>query len=254
LNVSSTPSSREISKKNKHRCSSYIFFHYRGEKDLGYSKPFRQLEFTSALEAELEMPPEKPVSIEFVNALNYTGQAAMDDVNIEHFNEAMQYISFPDVDDDILGEKTEITRDAIIRAVARCSLVHAVYEVIALAEDLNDLATMAIEDGGFEDLYKGGPNEHATWCFRARNYVSLSTSNTGKEKRYSARARSTTLEKAGLKALTELLIRFGGKVSLLEPDCKIYLFDGLEESQKLLARCIGVGPRVSENYSYCTRL
>ena len=214
-------------------------FHQRGEKDVGYSKPFRQLEFTSALEAELELPSDESLSIEFVNALNYTGQAAMADVSIEHFNEAMQYLVFrPE------KSNTRITKEGVIAAVERCSIVHAVYEVIASADDVNKLAALAIGDGGFEDMYKEGVNKHATWCFRARNYGELAMSDVGKEKRYSSRARSMKMEKEGLKALTDLLLRFGGKVDLLEPDCKIYIFDGLENTRKVLSRRLAVGPKV----------
>jgi hypothetical protein len=211
---------------------------YRGEKDIGYSKPFRHLEFTSALEAELNLSSENSLSIDFVNALNYTGQAIMADVSIEHFNEAMQYISFGDNPD------IQIPLEIVIKAVERCSLVHALYEIIATGEDVKDLAPRAIEDGGFADMYKGGPNEKATWCFRARNYGDFATSDAGKEKRYSSRARSVSLEKEGLQALTDLLIRFGGKVDLLQPDCKIYVFDGLEGRRKLLTRRVAVGPKV----------
>jgi hypothetical protein len=208
----------------------------RGEIDIGYSKPFRQLEFLGALEAECNLSSDLSLSIGFANALDYTGEDVMPD--IEHFNEAMQYISF----DPIPG--IEIQRDAVIKAAERCSLVHALYEVIAVADHVNELASLAIIDGAFDDMYKGGPNGNSTWCFRARNYRDLAASDIGKEKRYGASARSMTLEKDGLKALTDLLIRFGGKVNLLEPECKIYIFDGLEGTKKVLARVLAVGPKV----------
>ena len=59
------------------------------------------------------------------------------------------------------------------------------------------------------------------------------------------------LEKDGLTALKDLLIKFGGKVDLENPDCKIYIFDGLQDvidgeldTRKILARRIAVGPKV----------
>ena len=216
-----------------------LVIHWRGEKESGYSKPFRQLEFVSALEAELGLPYSHPIPLKFTNALNYTGQAEMADVNIEHFNEAMQYLNFVSND-----PTTPISREAVIRAGERCSLVHAVYEVIASSEDIHELALLAIKDGGFEDMYKGEENQKMTWCFRARNYREPTTSDAGREKRYSSRARSMGLEKAGLTALKELLLKFGGKVDLLEPQCKIYLFDGLTANSKTLARRIATGPKV----------
>lgn len=227
-----------------------ILIHWRGEKDSGYSKPFRHLEFTSALEAELGISPEPIrkegdpiVGVEFENALHYTGEAEMADVNIEHFNEAMQYVSVS-LSPVTHSESESRLEDAILRAVERCSLVHAIYKIVASSETMDDLAELAIADGGFSDLYQGGPNQDQTWCFRARNYKDPHTSDVGREKRYGSRARSMALEKAGLKALTDLLIKFGGKVNLLEPDCKIYIFDGLLGKGKILARRMASGPKV----------
>ena len=151
----------------------------------------------------------------------------------------MQFIEFS-------NERTKslLTREAVVETVKRCSLVHAVYEIMAEAGDLNALAPAAIEGKGFADMYKGCVHEEMTWCFRARNYKDLSTSERGREKRYSSRARSMALEKEGLKALTELFLLLGGKVNLLEPDCKIYIFDGLQAEGKILARQIAAGPKV----------
>eukprot|EP00526_Cylindrotheca_closterium_P013103 CAMPEP_0113619724 /NCGR_PEP_ID=MMETSP0017_2-20120614/10025_1 /TAXON_ID=2856 /ORGANISM="Cylindrotheca closterium" /LENGTH=449 /DNA_ID=CAMNT_0000529323 /DNA_START=140 /DNA_END=1489 /DNA_ORIENTATION=- /assembly_acc=CAM_ASM_000147 len=227
--------------------SRELLIHWRGEKDVGYSKPFRQLEFASALLAELEVPTEGESMLQFQNALNYSGNAKMADVNIEHFNEAMQFVTLNE--EGCSKEDIQVPRDAIISTVERSALVHACYEVIAASENIEELAELAIQDGGFEDMYKGAANEKATWCFRARNYGDIPVTTTeivvGKEKRYSSSARSMKLEKEGLKALTELLLKFGGKVDLLNPDCKVYIFDGLEGGTKILARRIAVGPRTS---------
>ena len=233
-----------------------LVIHWRGEKESGYSKPFRQLEFVSALEAQVGRSyTHPPLLLKFTNALNYTGQAEMADVNIEHFNEAMQYLEFGSDDDDDDDDLTiPITKEDVIRAGERCSLVHAVYEVIASADDIQELAPLAITDGGFEDMYKGQENQKMTWCFRARNYRDPNTSDAGREKRYSSRARSMGLEKAGLTALKELLLKFGGKVDLLEPECKLYLFDGLTAHSKTLARRIATGPRVRVSVALFTSI
>ncbi|OEU15442.1 hypothetical protein FRACYDRAFT_226162 [Fragilariopsis cylindrus CCMP1102] len=227
-----------------------FLIHWRGEKDPGYSKPFRQLEFESALAAELGL---LSIPVRFVNALNYTGDEAMIDMNIDHFNEAMQFVSFGD-------DSITVSMDDIIRTVQRCSLVSGLYEIVASSDSLDDLAPRAIENGGFSDLLKGAANEKATWCFRARSYGArpynaddkvqdAKSSKKGRTKRYSSRTRSMQIEKDGLKALTSLLIQFGGKVDLVNPDYKIYIFDGLEDEtsdddcSKILARRIASGPQ-----------
>jgi len=193
--------------------------------------------------------PEKR-TVHFVNALNYTGEMSMPDENIEHFNEAMQFVSFAD-------DSIAVTRNNIIRTVERCSLVHAVYEIVASSENLDDLAQRAVEDGGFADLKPGAVNEFATWSLRARMYSETDTvqdanSGNGRSKRYSSRARSMTIEKESIKSLKSLLVQFGGRVDLKNPDCKIYIFDGLVENEsdgiccKILARRIATGPKVCD--------
>jgi hypothetical protein len=219
-----------------------LTYYYRGEKDVGYSKPFRHLEFTSALSAELNIGDEDQLDIQFVSALNYTGEERLPDGRIEHYNEAMQYISLPERD-------AIVTREGVIAAVQRCSLVHALYEVISVGDDWNTLCARAMDDGGFQDLYQGGIHEKDSWCFRVRNFEHLDLGNddnnvSAKEKRYGSKARSMKLEKEGLDALKELMIQFGGKVDLRNPDCKIYAFDGLLHAQKALTRRIAISPKV----------
>ena len=220
-------------------------FHHddRGEKDVGYSKPFRHLEFTSALAAELNIEHEDQLDIQFISALNYTGEERLPDGRIEHYNEAMQYMSLPEGD-------SIVTREGVIAAVQRCSLVHALYEVISVGDDWKTLCARAMDDGGFLDLYQGGINEKDSWCFRVRNFEHLDLGNnddpnvSAKEKRYGSNARSMKLEKEGLDALEELMVLFGGKVDLRNPDCKIYAFDGLVHAQKALTRRIAISPKV----------
>ncbi|KAG7354264.1 RNA methylase [Nitzschia inconspicua] len=257
-----------------------LLIHWRGEKDAGYSKPFRQLEFQGAMAAETATRTTTTATYQdvrptFVNALVYNGNEFMPDVNVEHFNEAMQYVSFQKNENTNRSDNNHdnhmvgavVSRKSVENAASRCSLVHAVYEIIAQSDDLDMLAELAIQDGGFEDLYKENEFQHQgllTWCFRARSYLgdlvdspsdretvssSTTTTKSGKVKRYGSNTRSMGLERKGLKALTPLLVKLGGKVDLLNPHVKIYIFDGLRDEhgqpQKVLARRIATGPRTS---------
>jgi tRNA G10 N-methylase Trm11 len=158
------------------------------------------------------------------------------------FNEAMQYISFsPDHSIPPL--------DAVLEAAKRCSLIHSIYQIVARAENYEDLAPIAIDNGGFEDLMEGGDNVKSTWCFRARVYGELPEEEEereeGKDIRYGGRARSMTAESEALNALKPLLIKFKARVNLKEPDCKIYIFDGLKGGKPVLARRLMTGPQIS---------
>lgn len=130
--------------------------------------------------------------------------------------------------------------------------------MVASSKHLEDLAEKAIDDGGCSDLYSGGKNEKATWCFRARSYNNaeiiqdhddddVSFNDSNKRKRYGSRTRSMGKEKVGLRALKKLFIKFGGTVSLKNPDTKIYIFDGigLENENTILVRRIATGPKTS---------
>ena len=171
--------------------------------------------------------------LDFINALNYSG-SVMPDTDVEDFNDAMQYIS--------LSSRHPDERDAAIASAARCSLVHGLYEVIAVGDSYDELAHQAIVNGGFRDMYQGSCNEDMSWCLRVRSYGDFA--GLDKDKRYGSRSRSMSREKEALNALKRLLILFGGSVDLVKPDCKIYVFDGLRGNQKVLARRIASGPVV----------
>ena len=201
---------------------------------------FRHLELHGALSAAVDLPLEDVSKhIQFRNALNYTGQDDILDVKRERFDQGMQYLNCE-------GSFGNIPRDAFIKTAERCSLVHALYEIVAEADTYEELATTALENHGFDDMRKGNENEDATWCFRVRHYGESSGSKQ-EYLRYGESARSITKEREALKILTPLLITFGGSVDLQDPDVKIYVFDGLQgESGKVtLARRIAVGPKTS---------
>lgn len=190
----------------------------------------RHVEFLGALSSTL--PLETELHVVFTDALNYDASVEMPDSKIISFNSAMQYVEL--AHDDMT--------DSFVKAAQRCSLVHAMYIVIAEKDTYSDLSDAAIDNGGFNDVMVGGAHQNATWCVRVRHYGKMSTEK--KAKRYGARSRSMKLEREALKALTPLLVKFGGSVNLQNPDCKIYVFDGLLGKKKVLARRMATGPQV----------
>lgn len=166
----------------------------------------------------------------------------MSPVKLRGFDGSMQYITLKTND---ATSKEAFSLQAFISAVSRCSLIHNVYEVIAEGEQYEKLSIFAMENGGFKDMYVGEENQNDTWAVRVRHFGDEAGSK--KERRHGARTRSLTMEKEALIALKPLLLEFGGGVDLKDPDCKIYVMDGLgaEEKRKVLARKIASGRKVS---------
>lgn len=225
--------------------SKQLLVHWRGEDVEGYSLQFRHDEFRGALSAVVRdeaRNSSEPFSLDFRNALNYSGTELTSDLKLKGYNQAMQYITVP----------KNIPVSACIQAAERSSLIHALYEIVAESccdEGYDALSEIALENGCFDDMKRGGPNEDDTWCVRVRHYGK--NLDGSKERRYGARARSLTMERQALQALKPVLLCFGGKVDLNEPDCKIYVFDGLYTSRnnagfsKVLTRRIATGARVA---------
>lgn len=212
-----------------------LLIHWKGEDVEGYSKQLRHYEFRGALRAITGRICD---DVFFTNALNYKHDLAkMSESKMASFNSAMQYIKFT-----INADKTVLNKNAFVKAAERCSLVHAIYQVVAEQDTFEDLVDAAIENGGFDDVMVGGGNENATWCLRVRHYGSDRIEE--KAKRYGSSSRSMKLERKALNTLKPLLLKFGGKVDLLNPDCKIYIFDGLLD-RKVLARRLATGPQTS---------
>ena len=218
----------------------------------GYSFHFRQPEFLGALAATIDHPLENKSPIHFENALKYDGTAYMSEIKLRGFDGAMQYLT---ISEDCGAERSLFSLKAFISAVSRCSLIHNVYEVVAEGDDYNELSVEAEKVRGFQDMYKGAGNENNTWAVRVRHFGD--EAGAKKERRHGARARSLTMEKEALLALKPLLLKFGGGVDLKQPDCKIYVMDGLgvEEKKKVLARKIASGRRVGQrNTDFWTAL
>jgi hypothetical protein len=213
-----------------------LLVHWRGEDVEGYSLQFRHIEFKSALAAVIKSDESVITSaVQFYNALNYTGTKLKSPLKINGYNQAMQYLSLPNT----------ITVSSCIEAAKRCSLIHAVYLIVAETDTTGSnttsidsydrLTDVAIQNNAFADMRMGNVNANHTWSLRVRHYGSThsngndnnNTTSSSKDRRYGERTRSITLEQRALKTLTPILCHLGGKVNLHNPDCKIYVFDGL---------------------------
>jgi tRNA G10 N-methylase Trm11 len=236
----------------------HLLIHWRGEGVEGYSRQFRQIEFQSALAGVLEVE-NGDVAVDFVNALQYNGTELTNPLKVQGYNEAMQYLRL---------RSLNVSISACIQAAQRCALIHAVYEMIATttsrgdssSENYDRLCKAAEGVDAFSDMRPGGKHGNYSWCVRVRHYGSKRANEADekalsaiKERRYGARARSLTLERRALVALTPVLGMLGGPVDLHHPDYKIYVFDGLESLSKekfveeatnlVLARRIATGAR-----------
>ena len=207
-----------------------LLIHWKGEFEKNYTVPFRQLEFVNALAAILQVT-ETP-ELNFINALDCHPDLLFGKEQVQLYNEAMQYIIY---------NETKIPRQALYKATQRCSLVHAIYQVVAMGKNHEELTHNSLVDSEetFADLQQTNGTSKS-WCVRARNYGPHALG------RHSHKARSMTLEKKLLVTLTPLLSTFTGPVNLSHPDAKIYVFDGLlGDYPTVLARRAAVGPITS---------
>ena len=195
----------------------------RGETNDKYSFHIRQFEFAGALDA---VSKGSSRNVAFENALKYDGKDAIADVQRVYFDESMQYIQGVE------------NMQVAIEAATRCSLVHAIYQVVAIQDDYAECCHAALENNAFSDMYDGATNQFLTWCVRVRQY-----GTDVKGKRHGERARSMQEERKALMELKPLLSKFGGKVSLESPDCHIYVFYGLK-GKTVLARRLACGPQI----------
>jgi Putative RNA methylase family UPF0020 len=246
--------------------------HWRGENVEGYSLSFRHDEFRSAL---LAVAREETTTITddrllifpnvtFANALRLnstTTTISNDDdddsstkdssrqcptsIKEEAYNQAMQYVSIStnDVGEPIEEDNDELkhaevyrpTLDHLVRAARRCSLIHALYQIVASSDSMNYevLADTALAGTYFDDMQD--PVHKLSWCIRVRHYRSTQVALAGALPRYGHRARSVRRESEAVAALTPLLLTFAGPVHLERPDCKIYIFDGLIKPSPIIS-------------------
>ena len=208
---------------------------WRGESAAGYSFQFRHQELSNSIAAYFGLS-EAP-TLSYDGMLKYDGERELSERELKGIEGAMEFISNAD--------GSPISKQWLIQATERTSLVRECYEVVAKADTYDELARLALESGALDDVLSGGENQDATWRLRLRQYGSTS-SNNDKGRRYGKNARSPIrAEKQAIQAMTDLFIKFKGQVDLTNPDCGIYVFQGTKEANMVLARTIAKGPKIS---------
>ena len=207
---------------------------WRGESAAGYSFQFRHRELTNSIAAAFGLSDAPTLSYD--GMLKYDGERELSERELKGIEGAMEFISNAD--------GSPISKQWLIQATERTSLMRECYEVVAKADTYDELARLALESGALDDVLSGGENQDATWKLRLRQYGSTSTNDKGR--RYGKNARSPIrAEKQAIQAMADLFIRFKGKVDLINADCGLYVLQGTKEKKMVLARTIAKGPKIS---------
>lgn len=277
-----TDESSSITKSNL--SLSKFLIQWRGEGVEGYSNGLRHWEFKNAFFAETEAilskrdEHERGLSKEgefsFSNALTYVGPVTSEETDldagepilasqVDAFESAMQFVSLTPTslaEEDSRNSINDFdkVKKVFQRSVERCSLIRNMFEIVAEGDTFEKLVEDALERKSFEDICAGGSNENSTWAIRLRRYSGDDDVDTSdkfsagsaptKQARYGKNARSPlTAEREAIMSMAPMVTLFQGKVNLANPDCKIYLFEGLKGGrQKVLARIIALGPKTSQ--------
>jgi len=252
-----------------------------GEHKEEYSQSFRHLEFLSALSATIadhypNLTIDAPSILQqlmdgatFANAFSFDPYkkhkaklpASVPLHQVDMYNETLQYVSFGNIAKKSHGVLDEalISQDLVAKASARCSLIHSSYLVVAEGMEYSDLVDQALRSKAFDDMSESETVAHQnskTWRIRRHEYSFVNDENNPRFGK--GTTRSVKKEKSALQQLEPLLISFKGKVDLKNPDCNIYLLEGIcdncvtdsgpkgiTELLKILARKISSGAKVS---------
>mmetsp|Transcript_25761 Transcript_25761/g.53815 ORF Transcript_25761/g.53815 Transcript_25761/m.53815 type:complete len:556 (-) Transcript_25761:190-1857(-) len=224
--------------------------HWRGEHKEKYSGSFRHWEFLSSLSATIADSSGMCASVVFnhlndramfTNAFTYNprrnGQqlpASVSLCQVEMYNQALQYVNFTTDSSGTNSSRicNEITSENILSATARCSLIHATFLVLADGTSYPELVERSLLSRIIEDTMQeyGAKATTKTWRVRRHEFSFVDDDNNprfGKES-----TRSVTKERGVLPHLEPILTQFGGKVDLKDPDCDIYLFEGLSDNEE----------------------
>ncbi len=260
-------------------------FFGRGEKSHGNSLQFRHAELKAALCTVLDV---ENLDLEYSNALSTSFDASieMSEYQTEVYQNAMQYVKVIQnyaSNEGLHMPNIEISNDKWVEAVQRCSLIRlahfylsfcitsrilylifvrfilllrGLYEISAMGDSIENLATSALRHHSFDDMFSSGLNNNATWRVRLRQYGSAASAS--KSKQYGKKMRSPMRqERESVYKLKDLLIKIKGEVDLKNAEISIYILEGLmtphgEEKGKFLARQLAKGGMFEDGKSMST--
>lgn len=203
------------------------------------------------------------INFYFQDSLTYQGviydspSLAINDSEVKAYESALQYvdISLPSGLEYESNENLrntypdQTTLSEIFQStIQRCSLIRYAFQIVAEGENYEQLATKALNNGSFDDIMQGGINQDATWSIRLRRYGSMkeavSTAQAARgtkasktHPRYGKNVRSSLRgERNAIHSMLELVELFQGKVDLANPECRIYLLEGLKRCDIMSSR------------------
>ena len=171
----------------------------------------------------------------------------------------MQYVTISIPLSNIISDRT--LKEIYKTTIERCSLIRTSFQIVASGKSYKQIATKALDNNSFNDIMKGGRNEDLTWSIRLRRYGPMqmvenksNSKRSQRQARYGKNVRSPLRdERKAILEMKELVQTFAGKVDLTDPQCRIYLLEGLrhcivlsgDNDDKLLARVVARGPKTS---------
>ncbi len=172
-------------------------------------------------------------------------------------------------------EKSTPNSEILVHAAERSSLLREMYSVISTGSTFQELVMGASDsdDPMLQEL-KSNPNSNLSWSVRLRQYGTaedetmtqnknsnegnLQSQNQSKVKganRFGTSKRSSMKrEKEAIVAMKPLLENLHGRVQLKNPDCALYVFEGLNHIPMVLVRKVASGAstqRIAPNTRTC---
>lgn len=172
----------------------------------------------------------------FTNAFSYDPRRARSLLpptvslcQVEMYNNALQYL-------DIKCD-AGLTTESIKRATERCSLIHSTYILLAQSSSYAKLVDKSLRSKTFKDMIQSY-GAVSTW--RLRRHESSFAVDDDNPRFGKSGTRSVLKERAALAQLEPLFAQLRGRVDLQNPECDIYLLEGLSSTTETSSTLIKI--------------